>query len=147
MLGRYYWNFLQVLRLDRVLLSQAVEHRQKHQCEERGGDEASDHRDRKRLGDKSSVTRDAERHWDQSGNRGHGGHNDGTHTALGAKIDRLVHRHALAAILIDEIDQHNRVGHHDAREHEQTDQRGNAQWRAGHEHREEGADRGKRDGD
>ena len=87
-----------------------------------------------------------EGHRNQRGDRGNGSHNNWAQAALGAKINRLVHLHAAAAVLVNEIDQNDRVGHHNAREHEQADERGNAQRRTRHEHREERADCRERDG-
>ncbi|SIJ64095.1 Uncharacterised protein [Mycobacteroides abscessus subsp. abscessus] len=59
--------------------------------------------------------------------------------------DRVLEAHAVVAQLVDEVDEDDRVRHHDADEHEQADERGDAQRNARGEEKEHGTGRGEGD--
>ena len=112
----------------------------------RRGEEPADHDDGQRRREEGALA-EAERHRQQGEDGRDRGHEDGTQAAPAALDDRRARVHALAAELLDEVEQHDGVGHDDADQHEQADEARHAQAGAGDEEQDDGADGGERDAD
>ena len=102
-----------------------VEDRDKNQRQHRAGEQAADDDDRERPADERSPDASAsaqhrQRHQREHG--GEGGHEDRTQPVPAALDDRIVQVEAAVAVLLDEVQQNDGIGDHDAGEHQDSDQ-------------------------
>ena len=104
-------------------LDDPVQRRQHDQGEQGRRHQAADHDDRQRLRDEPAVAGDADRHRRQRADRRERRHQDRPQASGGPVDDRLAHVHPALAVLVHQVDEHDRVRHHDADQHQQPDDR------------------------
>src|SRR5918998_793869 len=110
-----------------------VKGRDEEEGQDRRGDEAAYDHHRERLGEEGSFAGDPDRHRRGGEDGGRGGHQDRTQPVTSAFQYGFPGAHTLLAVLADQVEQDDGVGHHDTHEHQRTEERGYAERGAGYE--------------